>query len=331
MRIRRTVGAVSVAMLFLTAVVSCGSGGDDGPGSEAPSDGSAAAFPVTIDTEFGDVTVDSAPQRVVALGWGDAETALALGVSPVGASDWLAFGGDGVGPWAAGLYDAPPQIIGTQEPSFEQVAALEPDLILDTKSSGDADRYATLSAIAPTVGIPAGADNYLTTLEQQVTMVATALGKQSEGDALLAGIADRFDAAASAHPEFAGKTAVVGAYSGTGYGAYISSNSRLEFMKKLGFVTSPAIDSLPPRGFSVPISGEELDLLDADVLIVFPIQKAPSEVTDNPLFQRIPAVADGRYVVFDDPEVAKSYATNSALSIGYALDTVVPAVANVLG
>ena len=129
---------MSVALLFLTAVVSCGSGGDNGPGSEAPSDGSAAAFPVTIDTEFGDVTVDSAPQRVVALGWGDAETALALGVSPVGASDWLAFGGDGVGPWAAGLYDAPPQIIGTREPSFEQVAALEPDLILDTKSSGDA-------------------------------------------------------------------------------------------------------------------------------------------------------------------------------------------------
>jgi iron complex transport system substrate-binding protein len=38
----------------------------------------------------------------VALGWSDAETALALGVQPVGASDWLAFGGEGVGPWAEG-------------------------------------------------------------------------------------------------------------------------------------------------------------------------------------------------------------------------------------
>ncbi|OZC99693.1 ABC transporter substrate-binding protein [Rhodococcus sp. 06-235-1A] len=311
----------------MTTAVSCSTGSTE---PVEPSAETGSAFPATIDTKFGAVTIESAPQRIVALGWGDAETALALGVSPVGASDWLAFGGDGVGPWAAGLYDAPPQIIGTQEPSYEQVAALEPDLILDTKSSGDPDRYATLSAIAPTVGVPEGSDNYLTSLEQQVTMVATALGQRAYGDALLAAIADRFRSAADDHPEFAGKTAVVGAYSGTGYGAYISSNSRLEFMKKLGFVTSPTIDSLTPRGFSVPISGEELDRLDADLLVVFPIEKSPSEVTDDPLFRKIPAVADGRSIVFADPVVAKSYATNSVLSIGYALDTVVPELTRAL-
>ncbi|WP_037153129.1 MULTISPECIES: iron-siderophore ABC transporter substrate-binding protein [Rhodococcus] len=330
MRIRSSIVAGLVLVLSVTAVVSCSSGSGETPDPSGESGGSGAAFPATVETKFGAVTIDSAPQRVVALGWGDAETALALGVSPVGASDWLAFGGDGVGPWATGLYDAPPQIIGTQEPSYEQVAALAPDLILDTKSSGDPERYATLSAIAPTVGVPEGSDNYLTSLEQQVTMVAAALGRHADGEALLVGISDRFRAAAAAHPEFVDKTVVVGAYSGTGFGAYISSNSRLEFMKKLGFVTSPTIDALVPKGFSVPVSGEELDLLDADLLVVFPIEKSPSEVTDNPLFQRIPAVADGRSIVFDDPVVAKSYSTNSALSIGYALDTVVPEVARTL-
>jgi ABC-type Fe3+-hydroxamate transport system substrate-binding protein len=64
---------------------------------------------------------------VVALGWSDAETALALGVQPVGASDWLGFGGEGVGPWAAGRYDEAPQIIDTLEPSLEAIAALKPD------------------------------------------------------------------------------------------------------------------------------------------------------------------------------------------------------------
>ena len=54
----------------------------------------SGAFPVTVSTAFGDVTVEEEPTRVVALGWSDAETALALGVQPVGASDWLAFGGD---------------------------------------------------------------------------------------------------------------------------------------------------------------------------------------------------------------------------------------------
>src|SRR5690625_5347453 len=49
---------------------------------------------VTIDTKFGKVEVAEQPTRVVALGWGDAETALALGVEPIGASDWLDFGGE---------------------------------------------------------------------------------------------------------------------------------------------------------------------------------------------------------------------------------------------
>lgn len=282
---------------------------------------------MSIATKFGDVSVDSRPERVVALGWGDAETALALGVQPVGASDWLAFGGDGVGPWADDLYDEAPTLVGTQEPSYEEVAALAPDVILDTKSSGDQDRYDRLSQIAPTIALPEGADNYLTTIEQQVTLVASALGETGKGAALLDELDADFEAAASDHPEFAGRTITVGAFSGTGYGAYVSDNSRVRFMKKLGFLSNPTIDALPAKGFSVPISDEELSLLDADLVVIFPIQTSPSDVVDNPLFQNIPAVKDGRSLVFDDPSVAKSYSTNSILSTKYALESVVPMLA----
>ncbi|WP_245819466.1 ABC transporter substrate-binding protein [Rhodococcoides yunnanense] len=320
---RRTV-ATAVILAAVGSVLSCSSSAEDSPESVPASGG---AFPVTVDTKFGDVTVDSRPERVVALGWADAETALALGVEPVGASDWLAFGGDGVGPWADGLYTSSPEIIGTQEPSYEAVAALEPDVILDTKSSGDQARYDRLSQIAPTIALPEGADNYLTTVEQQVTMIASALGETDKGAELLDGLDADFTAAAAENPEFAGKTITVGAFSGTGFGAYISDSTRLLFMKKLGFVSNPAVDALTPKGFSVPISEENLDTLDADVVVIFPIEKSPTEVTDNPLFQRIPAVRDGRFLVFDDPVVAKSYSTNSILSQEYALTAVVPEVA----
>lgn len=322
--LRRATAAIA-ALAAVAALASCSSSNE---AEESTSAGrSDSAFPVSIDTKFGAVTVESRPQRVVALGWADAETALALGVQPVGASDWLAFGGDGVGPWADGLYEQSPEIIGTLEPSYEAVAALEPDVILDTKSSGDQARYDTLSQIAPTVALPGGADNYLTTIEQQVTMVASALGESEKGAELLGSLEGDFTAAAEDNPEFEGKSITVGAYSGTGFGAYISDSTRLLFMKKLGFVSNPAIDALTPKGFSVPISQEELGLLDADVVVIFPIEKSPTEVTDNPLFQRIPAVRDGRSLVFEDPVVAKSYSTNSILSTKYALDTVVPAVA----
>ncbi|HET6392097.1 MAG TPA: iron-siderophore ABC transporter substrate-binding protein, partial [Blastococcus sp.] len=86
--------ALRGAALLATALVvtSCGSGDDSGSSSETggAASGSSEAFPVTVSTAFGDVTVEEEPTRVVALGWSDAETALALGVQPVGASDWLA-------------------------------------------------------------------------------------------------------------------------------------------------------------------------------------------------------------------------------------------------
>src|SRR3954452_18365276 len=160
------------AALFAATVLvaGCGSGDEGASGDTAASSsasGSGGAFPVTVATAFGDVEIPEEPQRVVALGWSDAETALALGVQPVGASDWLGFGGEGVGPWAEGRYDEAPEIIDTLEPSLEAIAALEPDLILDTKSDGTQERYDLLSQIAPTVGMPEGADPYLTSSADQ--------------------------------------------------------------------------------------------------------------------------------------------------------------------
>src|SRR5215211_1339701 len=161
----------------------CGSGDAGSSGDAAASSspaGSGGAFPVTVETAFGDVEIPEEPQRVVALGWSDAETALALGVQPVGASDWLAFGGEGVGPWAEGLYDEAPEIIDTLEPSLEAIAALQPDLILDTKSPATQDRFDKLSAIAPTISQPEGADPYLTSSAEQLEMIGAALGRSDE-------------------------------------------------------------------------------------------------------------------------------------------------------
>src|SRR3712207_754469 len=198
-------GATLVATTVL--VTSCGSGDAGSSGGTAASSspsGSGGAFPVTVETAFGDVEIPEEPQRVVALGWSDAETALALGVQPVGASDWLAFGGEGVGPWAEGLYDEAPEIIDTMEPSFEAIAALEPDLILDTRSDATQERYDLLSAIAPTVGQPDGVGPYQTTWEQQLEMVGQALGRSEEAADLADEVTQAFEDAAAEHPEFDG-------------------------------------------------------------------------------------------------------------------------------
>lgn len=316
----------SVALLAATAIAltACGSSTTDSTTDSASSGG---AFPVTIDTKFGAVTIESQPQRVAALGWGDAETALALGVQPVGASDWLAFGGDGVGPWAEGLYTSSPELIGTMEPSFEALAALSPDVILDTKSSGDKSRNDPLAKVAPTVGMPVGSDAYLTSMDDQVTSIAAALGVPEKGKDLLAQIDEQFAQARAAHPEFAGKTVTVAAYTSDGWGAYIVGDSRVDFMTELGFENNPKVQAVPTENFFIPISEENLDTLDADVVIVLPIYMPAADVTNNVLFQQIPAVKDGRFFVLDsDSDIATAFSTNSVLSVPFALEQLVPYV-----
>lgn len=317
--------AVAAVALTLSGCASSSSSSEEPTSGESSSSNTIGEFPQTVETAFGDVTIDEAPQRVVALGWADAETALALGVQPVGASDWLAFGGDGVGPWADGLYDESPEIIETLEPSYEAIAALEPDLILDVKGSGDQDRYDRLSEIAPVVGVPEGGESYLTTMEQQVEMISTALGVPEEGDALLEGIDTAYADAAAAHPEWAGKTVTAATKTSEGWGAYIEGGGRVETLKKFGFEQNPAIAALPvgSTGFSVSISSEELDVIDADLIVAFPIYIDTTEITEDPQWLQVPAVQDGRTVVIDG-DISAAYSLGSTLSAMYTVENLTP-------
>lgn len=309
-------GAVVAASLVLAGC----SSGSSSPAASDDASGSGGAFPVSIQTALGTTEIPSQPKRVVALGWGDAETALELGVQPVGASDWLGFGGDGVGPWLKDAYTKKPTMIQTLEPSYEQILKLKPDLILDTKSSGDKDRYAKLSAIAPTVAIPKGGENYLTTTEQQVDLVSRALGKESAGKKLLTDLDDAYAAARKAHPEFDGKTAVVGSYTADGFGAYASKDSRSTFMQQLGFTIPKDVDQQAGDAFSVSLSNENLDLLDADLTVVLPIFVDASKAESDPLFQKVPSVQAGHAIVVDDADVSNAFSLGTTAAIEWALD-----------
>jgi ABC-type Fe3+-hydroxamate transport system substrate-binding protein len=326
-----TPSVVRGAALMLAAVVVTGCGTDAGADSSSTPEGdSTGAFPVTVGTAFGNVTVEEEPTRVVALGWSDAETALALGVQPVGASDWLAVGGDGLGEWVEAGYDEAPQLIETLEPSYEAIAALEPDLILDTRSAATEERHDLLSAIAPTISQPDGVGPYQTTWQQQLEMVGQALGKDEEAGALAAEVEQAFADAAAEHPEFDGAEVAVGAYTSEGFGAYVRGDSRVAFMEQLGFQNKAAVQEVATENFFVPVAEEELPLLDAELTVVFPIFVEASEFTSDPLWQSLPAVQDGRAVVLDDVTVLNAFSSASAPGLLYALQATVPLFADAL-
>ncbi len=328
----RRAALLAAALTTAASLAACGS--DDGGSASGSASGSApagdGAFPVTVSTAFGDVEIEEEPQRVVALGWSDAETALALGVQPVGASDWLAFGGEGVGPWAEGRYDEAPEIVETLEPSLEAIAALEPDLILDTRSPATQERYDSLSAIAPTVGQPEGVDPYMTTWQEQLDLVGQALGRTDEAAQLRGDLEQRFADAAAANPAFEGTEVAVGAYTSEGFGAYVRGDTRVDFMESLGFTNKPAVQDLATESFFVPVSEEQVSLLDAPLTVVFPIFVDAAQITGNPLWQTLGSVQQGNAVVLDDPALVNAFSSGSVLGTGYALDEAVPLFAGAL-
>lgn len=328
---RRTPVLMSAGVAaLLVALAACGSSDDGDKDTSSGSGGGAkaadSAFPAKVDTKFGEISVDKQPKRVVALGWGDAETALALGVQPVGASDWLPFGGEGVGPWAKGMYDKKPQLIGTLEPEFEKIAELKPDLILDTKSSGDKTRYDTLSKIAPTVDVPKGGDQYMISWKKQTEMISAALGLKDKGDQLIKQTEDKFAAVREEHPEFKNKTITLGSRTSDGYGAYVHGTGRTDFVERLGFQNNPKVEAKAGAGFSINISKENLDLLNSDLTVMTAIGVPDKTIENDPLYKAVPSVKAGHSLIFDEKS-SQAFATDSVLSVQYALDHVVPQLA----
>ncbi|SEP00300.1 iron-siderophore ABC transporter substrate-binding protein [Trujillonella endophytica] len=325
----RAAALVAAAALVLTA---CGDDDDtQSGGGDGGSASSSGSFPVTIETAFGDVTIDEEPTRVVALGWSDAETALALGVEPVGATDWLGVGGDdGLGDWVEVTYAEDPELVDTLEPSAEAIAALEPDLILDTRSDGTQERYDLLSRIAPTIGQPEGVGPYQTTWQQQLELVGRALGRAEEAGQLQADLEQRIADAEAGHPEFAGVEVAVAAYTSEGFGAYVRGDGRVDFMEALGFVNAPAVQAEAGSNFFIPVSDEQVSLLDSGLTVVFPISVEVGDITGNPLWGTLASVRENRAIVLEDPNLANAFSAASVAGITYALDSAVPLFATAL-
>ncbi|CAO1666925.1 ABC transporter periplasmic protein [Halomonas sp. NYA30] len=115
--------------------------------------GATTAQARTLETAFGEVSVEGTPERVVTLYEGALDAAVAAGVNPLGAVTTR--GGDNVAGYIeAHLGDDRPAIMGVvREINIEAVLAQQPDLILaPAQLSGE--QYQLLSRIAPTVVPP---------------------------------------------------------------------------------------------------------------------------------------------------------------------------------
>jgi iron complex transport system substrate-binding protein len=142
-------------------------------------------------------------------------------------------------------------------------------------------------------------------------------------------VKDAYAKAAAEHPEFEGRTATFiqnGFYDGKIY-AY-PEGLGTEFLSYLGFVINPRLKEIrTPRGEQVGLSEERFDLADAAVMVFATEKEGDIEALEAvPTFEKLRAVRDGR-VVYTDGTLAGALYFTTPLSLMYALDRLVPALA----
>ena len=278
------------AALFLTA---CGGTSEADTGAqEAPAD---RAFPRTVAHAMGETEIPARPERVVVLDTGELDSALSLGVTPVGgvttdvSSGYLSYLADGAA-------DVEP--VGTiSEPNLEAIAALEPDLILSNKVRHE-DLYDELSQIAPTVF----AERVGAVWKENFALAAEALGREDDAETAL----DEYEEAAAALGEAIGNPA------GTTVSAVRFVEGSIRVYTPSSFIGTVLADiglaqlELPTD--EVPtfaeLSAEEVTRADADIVLFSSYGAAEDSgetaVLAGPLWSRLGAVQEERALAVED-------------------------------
>jgi iron complex transport system substrate-binding protein len=297
------------------------------------------AFPVTIEHAYGETTIEDEPTRVATLGWVDQDHALALGVVPVGAIE-ISWGGNEQlsTPW----FDEALGAVGGAQPTrysdadgapVEEVAKVQPDLILATNSGLTQQEYDKLSKLAPVVAFPG--EPWLTTWQESLEMVGTALGRSEAAAEVRADTEASIEQAAKDNPELAGASFIFAALTTADTSKidfYMTGDNRPLMLTEVGMVNAPVIEELSKPGqFYGTVSAERAADLQSDVFITYAETEEDLGVfEEDPLLGRIPGIASGQVLASTDKTEALGMSSPSPLSIPYAMEHFIPQVARAL-
>lgn len=270
-------------------------------------------------------------ERVVAAGLGDADTLLALGITPVAVAPWGQegdVGPKGVGPWAEeALGDAEPtQVVGTgtgfTSDIIETISETDPTKIIAVNAAVDEQARTDLEAIAPLATHSDEYPDWQVPWEQQVKDISAAVGKEKEGEEQIKKAEKAFAEFREKHPELQGQTiAVAMPYDGK-LGMYTEGDSRGAFLTELGFTIPDTLPQPEEGSFYVDVAPENYHRLgDVDHLFILDYQGAADAIKDDPAFRDIDAVKNGR-VHYIDEDTGNAMSMMNPLSIPWALDRI---------
>ncbi|RJO72050.1 ABC transporter substrate-binding protein [Nocardia panacis] len=282
---------------------------------------------VTVTHARGTTTVKGTPKKVVALGNQWLDTALALGVTPVAYIDNVAVVANGAPAWQ------PPKALESAKPLnttgnlAEQVAALEPDLILVDGFIADEKNYTEFSKLAPT--LPALTKETVAPWQEQVNTLGRVLHREDAARKVITGVEDKIAGIAAADPGIKGKT-FLSTWLGSATQLMVLTDPKDgsgRVFEQLGMTIPKHLTDQPSSQGRLALSPERVDELDADLLIAGYSPGWDEKYRNLPGYANLPAVKKNSVVFLTVQEIT-GINQPTALSVPYLLDKLTPALAN---
>ncbi|MGH3086654.1 MAG: ABC transporter substrate-binding protein [Rubrobacteraceae bacterium] len=268
------------------------------PGCGGEEGGSSSGDTRTIEHALGESEIPVAPDRIVTIAtYQGLDSLLLLGVRPTGSA-----GDAGADfpfpPYQEGNTEGIEFVGDALEPNLEEIALLEPNLILSY--DWQEDIYPRLSEIAPTVALKLDYQHY----EKEFRYLAGVVGRRDRTGEVVAAHHERldeFEAAMGSRLDGL-EVSVVRFFPDSislGGGGYL-----FELFEKAG-LSRPESQRTPEQ---VEISLEKIGQADADVIFVYSAANAGEEeanreardrLLDEPLWRQLEAVKAGRVHVVD--------------------------------
>lgn len=314
-----TPAVAALAFVALALLIACGDEDEDGASTPsptatatetaaAPAEATATsaaadetpephtAYPLTITHRLGEAVIEAEPQRIVALGVSDQDALIALGITPV-AVVRSPYTDSGFWPWQEAHLDASTTMVldTTGGMPFEQIAGLNPDLILANPLRTIDEDYEKLALIAPTVADPDGI--LQDTWQERLAVVAAAVNRTAEAEKVEGDLATLVADKRAEFPQLEGQTYSLSWGRADTIVTMSARDTAWEFFTDLGFVLKPEVEELPKRGSGSALSMEQIGVLDADVMVVSYDPGVQETTEASPLFATLEAPAADRYQV----------------------------------
>ena len=243
------------------------------------------------------VTLPEAPKRVITLSEIDLDTALTLGVTPVGTINGR---GQAAPPrYLDGKLPAGIEVVGDiDNPNLETLLELQPDLILTGPVKPE--QLAILNEIAPTVIT----FNWARPWQESMQRTAHALNREAEAKAVLERYRARVEEARQRLAAHQGETLSIVRWNPKGP-SYMFKDAFASTVAEDVGLRRPAHQQDRGHTHSMALSLESLELLDADWLVIGTLAtsgeavEAMNQAEQTPAFRQLSAIQAKRFGAVD--------------------------------